>query len=246
MHTDTVCSDSTHVLQVNVMHHNRNQPYWPALKRNPHPSWPDEQCIKQRDEAEKKKQSFYYNWCHGARPLSQHQPGGIIRTKLEHQKSWTAPSVVTTEHVMPRSYIIQVQKGQHPCRISAPSRRYLLHCQMESHYLSYLFASVCVVTPVSECRLVPFFPLFQKVNLNHMNGSREGGRVPLNVENCYVFQYANCDLTEIDWRFNVLYWFLMKIKLFTFHDVLNVLLWIAKEYHCCLQNVWSVYFIKKG
>lgn len=159
MYTDTVCSDSTHVLQVDGMHHTRNQPYWHALKRNLHPSWPDEQCIKQMDGAKKKKQSFYYIWCHGARPLSQHQPGGIILTKLEHHKSWTALTVVTTEHVMPHSYIIQMQKGQHPCSISTTSRRYLLHSQMESHYLSYLFARTSLtsrVTPVSECRLVPF------------------------------------------------------------------------------------------
>jgi transposase InsO family protein len=83
----------------------------PTLERNLQPSWPDGQRIRQKDEAEKKKQAFYYNRRHGARPLPPLQPGGNVLTKLDHQKSWTAPAVVTAESVTPRSYIIQTQQG---------------------------------------------------------------------------------------------------------------------------------------
>jgi len=83
----------------------------PTLERNLQPSWPDKRQIKQRDEAEKKKQAFYYNRRHGARPLPPLQPGGNVLTKLDHQKSWTAPAVVTSESVTPRSYIIETQQG---------------------------------------------------------------------------------------------------------------------------------------
>lgn len=83
----------------------------PTLERNLQPSWPDKQRNRQKDEAEKKKQAFYYNQRHGARPLPPLQPGGNVLTKLDHQKSWTAPAVVTTESVTPSSYIIQTQQG---------------------------------------------------------------------------------------------------------------------------------------
>lgn len=188
------------------MHHNRNQPYWPALKRNLHPSWPDEQCIKQRDGAEEKKQSFSYNWCHGARPLSQHQPGGIIRTKLEHQKSWTAPTVVTTEHAMLLHHpdakgATPMQNQHHLEKVPAPQPDGLtLPVLPVCNDIYHEPGNASVRVHVGA-----LFPLFQVVNLNHMNTSRECWRVPLNVENCYVFQYANCDL--IAKRNLVTFWF---------------------------------------
>lgn len=83
----------------------------PTLEKNLQPSWPDKQRIRQKDKAEKKKQAFYYNRRHGARPLPPLQSGGNVLTKLDHQKSWTAPAVVTAQSVTPRSYIIQTQQG---------------------------------------------------------------------------------------------------------------------------------------
>lgn len=83
----------------------------PTIERNLQPSWPDKQQIKQKDEAEKRKQAYYYNRRHGARPLPPLQPGGKVLTKLDHQKSWTAPAVVTSESVTPRSYLIETEQG---------------------------------------------------------------------------------------------------------------------------------------
>lgn len=115
-----------------------------TLERNLQPSWPDKQRIRQKDEAEKKKQAFYYNRRHGARPLPPLQPGGNVLTKLDHQKSWTAPAVVTTVSVTPRSYIIQTQQGQHSGATGATSRRCLLHSHLEAKHLSYLFARTSI------------------------------------------------------------------------------------------------------
>lgn len=83
----------------------------PTLERNLQPIWPNKQQIKQKDEAEKRKQAFYYNRRHGVRPLPPLQPGSHVLTKLDHQKSWTAPAVVTSGSVTPRSYLIETRQG---------------------------------------------------------------------------------------------------------------------------------------
>lgn len=67
----------------------------PMLDANLQPRWPDLELVRNNDVKEKQKQAFYFNQCHVARPLSPLQPGDPILMKLDNQKSWQTPAVVT-------------------------------------------------------------------------------------------------------------------------------------------------------
>lgn len=96
----------------------------PTLEKNLQPKWPSRAAVKEKDEQEKAKQAYYYNRRHGARPLPVLQPGDAVRSKLDHEKSWSMPAVITSESITPRSFIIQTQQG-------AELRRNRRHLQPE-------------------------------------------------------------------------------------------------------------------
>lgn len=83
----------------------------PILEANLQPKWPDLDTVRERDSTEKELQALYYNRRHGARPLPALRPGDIVSTKLDHEKGWTTPAVVSGACSTPRSYIINTQKG---------------------------------------------------------------------------------------------------------------------------------------
>uniref|UniRef100_A0A3Q0S8B4 Integrase catalytic domain-containing protein n=1 Tax=Amphilophus citrinellus TaxID=61819 RepID=A0A3Q0S8B4_AMPCI len=72
---------------------------------------PAEKTVMQRDATEKAKQAFYYNCRHGARPLSPLRPGDAVVTKLDQERTWVTPAVVSKECVIPRSYLVHTLQG---------------------------------------------------------------------------------------------------------------------------------------
>ena len=96
----------------------------PTLEKNLQPKWPSRAAVKERDEQEKARQAYYYNRRHGARLLPVLQPGDAVRSKLDHEKSWSPPAVISSESITPRSYIIKTQQG-------AELRRNRRHLQPE-------------------------------------------------------------------------------------------------------------------
>ena len=74
----------------------------PTLK-NLRPKWPNRKTVEQKDAGEKAKQAFYYNRRHGARPLPPLRPGDAVFAKLDQEKTWVTPAVVSKESVTPRS-----------------------------------------------------------------------------------------------------------------------------------------------
>lgn len=95
----------------------------PTLEKNLQPKWPDKKTIMQKDAMEKAKQALYFNRRHGARPLPPLRPGDTIITKLDQEKTWTTPVVVSKECVTPRSYLLQTQHGA----VLRRNRRHLRH-----------------------------------------------------------------------------------------------------------------------
>lgn len=62
-------------------------------------------------DSEKAKQAFYYNRHHGARLLPPMRPGDNTIAKLDQEKTWGTPAVVSKEFVTPRSYRLQTPQG---------------------------------------------------------------------------------------------------------------------------------------
>uniref|UniRef100_A0A3Q3EW12 Integrase catalytic domain-containing protein n=1 Tax=Labrus bergylta TaxID=56723 RepID=A0A3Q3EW12_9LABR len=96
----------------------------PTLEKNLRPKWPNRKIVKQKDANEKTKQAFYYNRRHGARRLPALRTGDNVYAKLDHEKAWKTPAVVSKECVTPRSYLINTQGG-------AVLRRNRLHLRAE-------------------------------------------------------------------------------------------------------------------
>lgn len=83
----------------------------PTLEKNLQPKWPNRKTVKQKDAGEKAKQAFYYNRRHGARPLPPLRAGDTVLTKLDQEKAWVTPAVVSKECVTPRPYTINTSQG---------------------------------------------------------------------------------------------------------------------------------------
>lgn len=83
----------------------------PTSEKNLRSKWPNRKTVEQKDAGEKAKQAFYYNRRHGARPLPPLRPGDTVLTKLDREKAWVTPAVVSKECVTPRSYIINTPQG---------------------------------------------------------------------------------------------------------------------------------------
>lgn len=64
--------------------------------------------IRLKDAAEKRKQTFYYNQHHEARPLQLLLPGETVLTKLDRLKEWTTPAAVKAPHL--GFYDVEMQK----------------------------------------------------------------------------------------------------------------------------------------
>ncbi|XP_034023466.1 uncharacterized protein K02A2.6-like [Thalassophryne amazonica] len=83
----------------------------PTLEKNLRSWWPSRAAVKEKDDREKAKQAYYYNRRHGARSLPVLQPGDVVRSKLDHEKSWSRSAVVSGESTTPRSLVIKTQQG---------------------------------------------------------------------------------------------------------------------------------------
>ena len=83
----------------------------PTLEKNLRPKWPNRKTVEQKDAGEKAKQAFYYNRRHSARPLPPLQPGDAVLAKLDQEKTWVTPAVISSESVTPRSYLINTSQG---------------------------------------------------------------------------------------------------------------------------------------
>lgn len=83
----------------------------PTLEKNLLPKWPSRTAVREKDRREKAKQAHYFNRRHGARPLPALQPGDVVLSKLDHEKSWSLPAVVSSEVTTPRSFVIRAQQG---------------------------------------------------------------------------------------------------------------------------------------
>lgn len=56
----------------------------------------DKDTVVQVADSEKAEQAFYYNRHHGARPLPPMRPGDNIIAKLDQDKTWATPAVVSS------------------------------------------------------------------------------------------------------------------------------------------------------
>lgn len=83
----------------------------PTLEKNLQPKWPNKKTIMQKDATEKAKQAFYFNRRYGARSLPPLHSGDAVVTKLDQEKTWVMPAVVSKECVTPRSYLVQTPQG---------------------------------------------------------------------------------------------------------------------------------------
>lgn len=80
----------------------------PILRRNIQPKWPDQSVVRENDRKGKAKQAYYYN---GSRLLPPLRPGDKVLSKLDHQRLWASPAVITGESIISRSYILCTQDG---------------------------------------------------------------------------------------------------------------------------------------
>lgn len=71
----------------------------------------DKKTVMQVADSEKAKQAFYYIRHHGARPLPPMRPRDNIIAKLDQEKTWATPAVVSKEFVTRRSYRLQTPQG---------------------------------------------------------------------------------------------------------------------------------------
>jgi hypothetical protein len=69
------------------------------------------ETVRQRGEAAKQNQKFYFDKQHGARPLSELQPGNKVLIKNDKEKKWNGPAEVIRQ-VAPRSYLLQTTNGR--------------------------------------------------------------------------------------------------------------------------------------
>ncbi|KAA8578257.1 hypothetical protein FQN60_018737, partial [Etheostoma spectabile] len=95
----------------------------PTLEANLQPRWPDLETVRTKDAFEKEKQAFYFNKRHGARPLPSLKPGDPVLMKLDRQKDWRTPAVVSGGSVTPRSFVVETPQGATLRR----NRRHLQH-----------------------------------------------------------------------------------------------------------------------
>ena len=94
----------------------------PTLEKNLLPKWPSRKAVKENDAKQKAVQAHYFNRRHGARPLPALQPGETVYAKLDHEKTWSRPAVVSGEATTQRSYIVTTQEGA----VLRRNRRHLL------------------------------------------------------------------------------------------------------------------------
>lgn len=101
----------------------------PTLEKNLLPKWPSRKAVRVNDAKQKTVQAHYFNRRHGARPLPALQPGEIVYTRLDHEKTWSRPAVVSGEATTQRSYTITTQDGA----VLRRSRRHLLASPASHH-----------------------------------------------------------------------------------------------------------------
>ena len=80
----------------------------PQLSSKLEPGWPDMQKVRTQDKKIKETYSRNFNERHGARVLSELQPGDNVMTKLDDQKRWS-PATVIARTEEPHSYIINTK-----------------------------------------------------------------------------------------------------------------------------------------
>uniref|UniRef100_A0A3B1ITQ0 Gypsy retrotransposon integrase-like protein 1 n=1 Tax=Astyanax mexicanus TaxID=7994 RepID=A0A3B1ITQ0_ASTMX len=83
----------------------------PTLEKNLLPKWPSRTAVKVKDGQEKAKQAYYFNRRHGAKPLPALRPGDAVFLKLDNEKSWSLPAVVSSESTTPRSFVVRTHHG---------------------------------------------------------------------------------------------------------------------------------------
>lgn len=83
----------------------------PTLESNLQPQVIDNRAVKVKDKQTKETYRSNYNRRYGVRPLPELQPGDHVLVKLDGQKDWSTPAVITRHHTAPRSYIVQTPDG---------------------------------------------------------------------------------------------------------------------------------------
>ncbi|KAL7861767.1 hypothetical protein SRHO_G00132080 [Serrasalmus rhombeus] len=141
-HRSTPCT-TTGVSPAELLMGRKIRTTLPILEKNLQPKWPNRKAVMQKDAVEKAKQAFYYNRHHRARLLPPLQPGGAVVTKLDQEKTWVTPAVVSTECVTPRSYLIRTPQG-------AVFRRNRRHLRQEYSPLP----ATASLPPPAECTAV--------------------------------------------------------------------------------------------
>nr|XP_023665577.1 uncharacterized protein K02A2.6-like [Paramormyrops kingsleyae] len=82
----------------------------PTLQKNLRPKWPSKASIREKDEAAKEQQAYYFNRRHGVKDLPVLRPGDSVLLKLDGESRWKGPAKVLTESTTPRSYNVSHDK----------------------------------------------------------------------------------------------------------------------------------------
>ena len=83
----------------------------PCLPAHLRPKWPDEELVRNNDNAAKERYAYYYNKRHGAQPLSELRPGVQVHVKHDDEKHWNVKGTVKNVAGTPRSYLVETETG---------------------------------------------------------------------------------------------------------------------------------------
>ena len=82
----------------------------PILPLNIEPSDYGKEKVKNKRQANQRRNEFYYNRKHSSKPLSVLKEGDQVRIKTEKDDEWSNPAVVIGNADTPRSYRVQTDR----------------------------------------------------------------------------------------------------------------------------------------
>ncbi|XP_037393910.1 uncharacterized protein LOC119263251 [Pygocentrus nattereri] len=88
----------------------------PVLKESLWPMWPNLETVKKNYAKAKQSYEKYYNRRYSAKPLPSLSFGDKVRLKIDGEKAWTTPATVQRLEAAPRSFTMEMERGDIPRR----------------------------------------------------------------------------------------------------------------------------------
>ncbi|KAL7849761.1 hypothetical protein SRHO_G00191100 [Serrasalmus rhombeus] len=86
----------------------------PVLKESLRPMWPNLETVKKNDAKAKQSYEKDYNRRYSAKPLPSLSIGEKVRLKIDGEKAWTTPATVQRQEAAPRSFTLEMERGDIP------------------------------------------------------------------------------------------------------------------------------------